>query len=81
MHGCHVTIVAGKYEQAQTHPLWMKYHKEIVDFEYDPILKDADNTYWLEVHSQKLTQLRNELGLSDLPKWPFHITVANRKNL
>jgi len=80
-HGCHITVVSGKYEQCQSHPLWMKHHEEIIDFEYDPILYTADTTYWLNVYSPKLTEIRNGLGLTDTPFWPFHITVANRKNL
>jgi hypothetical protein len=81
MHGCHITVVSGKYEQCQTHPLWMKHHKEVIDFEYGRELKTADTSWWLEVYSPKLTEIRNELGLTDTPFWPFHITVANRKNL
>lgn len=79
--GCHITVVAGKYEQVQTHPAWNKHHQTQIWLEYYSPPKELDGTFWLECKNEPLTSIRNELGLSDIPKWPFHITIANRKNL
>lgn len=79
--GCHVTVVAGKYEQVTHRLAWNRYQKQPLMLEYNSQIKNIGDTWWLEVRSQNLVQLRNELGLTDIPKWPFHITVANKKNI
>ena len=79
-HDTHVTVVAGKYEDSTQHPLWGKHHLTKIEFIYDSFVKDKDMYFWLEVVSPELVEVRRELGLPDIPKFPFHITIANLKN-
>jgi hypothetical protein len=79
--GCHITGIAGKYESVQNSPLWNKYEGEIVPLIYYVPWQEIEGVYWLVCSIPRLTQIRNEFGLSDTPKWPFHITIANKKNI
>lgn len=40
--------------------------------------KDVAQVWMLEVRSPELSKLRRSYGLSDLPKYPFHLTIAKR---
>lgn len=79
--GAHITVVAGKYENPSLSSLWNKYHGDTIDFEYNCNVQQMDHYFWIEVKSQKLKEIRNELGLSDRPYYPFHLTVGNTLNL
>jgi hypothetical protein len=81
MKGWHITVVAGKYEDCSLHPAWKKHENEIIEFEYDHNVVDDFTSYWLTIYSRRLEEIRLELGLYPFPKFPFHLTVANLKNL
>jgi hypothetical protein len=80
LHGAHVTVVAGKYEDVSFHPSWKKYDGQIIKFQYDGFIKDDGSYFWIEVKSEELERIRRELGLTSTPKWPFHLTIGNLKN-
>ena len=77
LHGAHITVVAGKYEQTQKSVNWKKYHECDVSFRYDSVIMTDDIYYWLTIQCPLLTTIRRSLGLSDLPKWEFHLTIGS----
>ena len=77
----HVTVVAGKYEDATQNLLWGKHQGRNIDIAYNSFVEQHDTYFWLEVVSTDLMEIRRELGLTDTPKHPYHITIANLKNL
>jgi len=79
-HGAHITIVAGKYESAPSHPKWNAYQGEIVKFAYTPTVYNAGVYFWLRVNCPRLSDIRQELGLSPQPYTPFHLTIGNLKH-
>jgi hypothetical protein len=79
-YAAHITVVAGKYEAVLDHPLWNKHNEETVTISYDSFVRNHDMYFWLHVESETLINVRRELGLSDFPKYPFHLTIANLKN-
>jgi hypothetical protein len=79
MHGAHITVVAGKYEDVSSHPRWKAYDNQPITFQYSPIVECEESYWWLTVYCERLSEIRRELGLSDLPKWQFHLTIGNTK--
>ena len=77
LHGSHITVVAGKYEDVSFHKYWRKYDGQVVKFEYDGCIKSDGSYFWAEVKSEKLEEIRRELGLASTPKWPFHLTIGS----
>jgi hypothetical protein len=84
MHPTHITVVRTGVETVDP-ALWeeakAKYDGENFPFEYERKIKEGP-TYWrLDVYSEDLERIRQELGLT--PHRPgydnFHITIANKK--
>lgn len=79
LNGPHITVVAGKYEDNIRREYWYRHANKKVEFEYGPELETNGVYYWLPVKSLFLSDIRLELGLFPLPKYPFHLTVGNNK--
>jgi hypothetical protein len=87
MHGAHITIynnVVNKHEID-----WQAakgYHKQSVDFEYDPYIieggyKKGFIMYYLKVYSREIEGIKAALGIKDGDRYRgLHITLANSKN-
>lgn len=68
---------------------WKMHEGELIHFSYEHFIYSSEVYFWLNVFSQRLIEIRRELGLSDTSKLSrppderecFHITVANRKGL
>ena len=81
----HITIV--RNEKIINMDNWLRYDGLEVNFKYNPIEKNNGIYFWLDVYSDKLEQLRTELGLqksSEFSRPPsdeecFHITIGNLK--
>lgn len=76
LHGLHVTVVAGKYQDVTSHSLWEKRQGQKVLFEYSSVIYTDGSYFWLKVKCDELNNIRRELGLSDEPFHPYHATVA-----
>ena len=76
LHGAHITVIAGKYNDVTAHPSWRKYQGEKVVFYYDGVIKEDDGYYWIMVTCPRLAEIRAELGLSPEPFWPYHLTCC-----
>lgn len=81
LYGAHITVIAGKYEDMREHDCWKKYDGEEIKYYYDHDVKCDNGYYWLHIECPRLTEIRNEFGLSDLPKYYFHLTIGNTKNI
>ena len=57
---------------------WGCYNGYEVEFEYENIIKDNGEFYWLDVRCDFLYQIRMELGLNKNPEYPFHLTIGNK---
>lgn len=76
LHGSHVTVLAGKYEKPRKPENWNKYQGEKVHFYYSPTIYTDDKYFWLRVYCPFLVKVRRSLGLSDTPKWMYHLTIC-----
>jgi len=79
MHGAHITIIAGKYEDVSNHPNWKKYHNHKIEFEYSVDIGTNGCYFWLPVKCKQFEDIRVELGLSPTIPYPWHLTIGNSK--
>lgn len=80
-NGAHVTVLAGKYTEPANKEFWGHHENEKIEFSYDSSVQITDHYYWLPVQCQRLIEIRRELGLSDQPYWPYHLSIGNSLNL
>lgn len=83
----HITVVRRETLVRPEH--WAKYDGEPLEFTYDSRVVEGDIYYWLRAWSDRLVEIRMELGLK--PLWElcrppdnedcFHITLGNLKHL
>jgi ADP-glucose pyrophosphorylase len=52
---------------------------KIIDFEYDPIVKDNGEYFWLTVKCDYLSELRIKYGLNPFPQYGFHLTIGKKE--
>jgi len=74
--GAHISVVRG--EDIPNIIFWNKYQNKIINFEYEPGVKDNGTYYWLSVKCKFLSDIRQELGLIKFPKFGFHLTIGRR---
>lgn len=76
----HISIAKGKKPQNERY--WKKYDGEIVEVEYDTRIKifrypdDIDHVFYLDVYSDRLQEIKNELYGKKVNLWKFHITIG-----
>lgn len=84
----HITVVRWGKEMPQLLEGWGKYEGRVVEYYYDPVVKEGNVYFWLDIFSVELEVIRAELGLvvdSTRATPPegfrrfFHMTIANRK--
>jgi len=78
MYGLHVTVVKGNESiPKEKLYLWKKYEGETVRVLYDPAKLERHWQFWsLDVESQRLSDLRKELGLFSFHR--FHLTIGRQ---
>ena len=77
LHGAHITVVAGKYEDKTSHENWGKHQGKKIKFTYqESSVLYNDHYWWLRVLCPELVEVRRELGLSDTPHHPYHLTIG-----
>lgn len=82
----HVSVV--RKERPRNMAAWGAREGERVPFEYGTWIFDDGVYFWLQVYSERLKEIRAELGLSGSSRVSrppdgvecFHTTVANRKH-
>lgn len=82
----HISVVR---EEVLPNPApWSAHEGQVLVFDYSIAVKNNDVYYWLEVYSDRLGDVRDELGLTRgcWYTWPpdgadcFHCTLGNKKN-
>jgi len=79
LYNSHVTVT--KYERPPNEAVWRKHEGEIIEFEYDPEVKNSDIYFWLTVKCPRLEEIRVELGMTPQPRCAYHLTIGNLKNV
>ena len=87
MYKAHITVVRTEKESPKNMNVWGKYEGEEIPFTYDNHVYNDANYWYLNVQSDRIGDIREELGL---PRFRFgeigsnrngyHITIANNKN-
>jgi hypothetical protein len=81
----HATVVRGNFDKPGKIRYWGDHEGEEVEFLYDPYPLNGNGYYWLNVWSKRLEEIRSELGLFNVSKYPaippgydktFHITIG-----
>lgn len=85
--GAHVSVIRGE-KPLKNKNLWGRYQNEKIEFTYDPrYLNTNGSHWWIRVQSERLMEIREELGLTPQPGFvdkygnfkvvnPFHITIG-----
>lgn len=87
MYPAHITVVRLKLENVKNLDVWNRYQGESVPFQYDNEIRFDGTYFYLNVQSDRIGDIREELGLprfrfGDLgaDKRCYHITIGNCKN-
>jgi hypothetical protein len=88
MYPAHISVV--RKEVPPNMQFWGKYAGEQIEFRYSNVIRNSAMYYWLDAWSERLEQIRLELGLpvdSPFTRPPdgfaktFHVTIGNTKDL
>lgn len=87
MYPAHITVVRTAKEIPTNMSVWGKYEGQEIPFTYDNHVYN-DKTYWyLNVQSDRIGDIREELGLPRFrsgelgaDRKSYHITIGNSKN-
>jgi hypothetical protein len=71
--GAHVSIIRG---EKPNNGFWTKLNGEEIEFEYDGIIREERNHFWIDVDCKRLVEVRKYYGLSDKPYYDFHMTIG-----
>ncbi len=73
--GAHISAVRG--EEPLNKKFWNKYNNKQIEFLYDPEkLQSNGFNWWIPIESERLQEMRLELGLKSFPAIPFHLTIG-----
>jgi hypothetical protein len=84
----HISVVRNEIPPRMEY--WYKYQNEFIDFLYEPYVYSGPIYYWLNTFSNRLEEIRLELGLpvsSEYTRPPggffkcFHTTIGNVKSI
>lgn len=72
--GSHISVVRG--QKPPNEKAWGKYKNEKISFTYSNRIYRAHWFYCVDVYSDRLEEIREELGLPKQPKHGFHLTIG-----
>lgn len=77
----HLTVIRTGREKPVNNNKWGLYRNFEIEFQYDPYIYIEDVYIWINASSERLEEIRLELGLPRHYSYSnkFHITIANRK--
>ena len=75
LYGNHITVI--RREEPTNKDLWFKYDGMEIQFEYSPLANCNRYYHWLPIKCSKLDEIRVELGLTNPPICPYHMTFGN----
>ncbi len=81
MYKPHITVVRMDLETPKNLEKWNVYAGERVPFIYENEIKSDGTYYWINVYSERIEDIREELGLNifRLGYRRYHITLGNTK--
>lgn len=87
----HISIIRKELRRFTYNEL-RKYDGELVEFFYENIVRNSETYWWIDIYSKRLEQIRKELDLTLVPRYPideqrrmngylwrFHLTIGNNK--
>jgi len=74
MHGSHITVIAGKYDEVD-YDTWGYRDGEEIEFSYGAT-QNGGNYYWLPVECVGAEDIRTFYGLEPTPLYQYHLTVG-----
>lgn len=82
MWPAHITVSRKNIEKPKRLDVWKKYDGQSVKFTYSNEIHSDGLYYWLNVWSDSIGRIREELGLSFYrePFTVFHLTLGNMKD-
>lgn len=72
--GSHISVVRG--DNPPKKEAWGKYKNEKIKFTYTNQVYRAHWFFCIDAYSERLEEIRMELGLPKLPKFGFHLTIG-----
>lgn len=79
LNGCHLTFIAGEKESKVISLSEMnKFLGEEVEVYYDSTIFTNTRAFWLEARSDRLDEIRKELGMAEKYRG-YHITLGTNK--
>jgi hypothetical protein len=72
--GTHISVIRG--EKIPNIHLWKLKENSLIEFEYEPGVKDNGEYYWLNVKCEALLDIRSAYGLVRNPRFGLHLTVG-----
>ena len=87
MYPSHISVV--RKEVPPRMEYWGRYEGEEIEFQYSHVVQSGGMYYWLNCYSDRLIEIRLELGLPEATSltrppdgaWCFHSTIGNIKGL
>jgi len=79
LYGSHVSIVKGPNDEPPDKTKWKARHRKKIEFEYNNIILDNGNHWWIWARSPEFGAIRKELGLDPVPNVKFHLTIGRSK--
>lgn len=72
--GAHISLIRG--ESIPNEECWRMWNNKWIEFNYYPGVIDNGEYFWMKVSCKQFSVLRRKLGLSDRPKFGFHLTIG-----
>lgn len=77
--GSHISVIRGNEVCDRTSDVYRKHHEKTLTFSYANDLQTNGDYWWLPVSCPILEAIRDELGLSPIPEFGFHLTIGREK--
>ena len=80
-YGSHICVNYGNIQKPSLDKmhLWNKYNNQEIEFFYSNKIQTDGKYYWLNVFSDKLDEIRNELGLTNDLHCGLHLSIGHTK--
>jgi hypothetical protein len=80
-HGAHVSIYLKKIHGNIDFKLARKFHKERVEFFYNPDIVVSPKNFWFKVKCKRAEEIKKELKIKDDARFMgLHLTLCNKKD-
>lgn len=72
--GSHISTI--RSEKIPNYHLWGLDKNKLIEFEYEPGVKDNGTYFWMRAYCPYLENLRASYGLKPQPKYNLHLTIG-----